>query len=129
MKKGQDPFDLGREQFRGGNFPGALDSFTQAIQADPLRSEAYRLRALVRAALSDPRGSESDFAKAIETSMLDEAAEAIHVDRGITRFGRGDLRGARLDLEHALRLDANDRRAIDYLRKLGQADGTPPGSP
>lgn len=125
-KRTKDPLELGRELYIGGDYPGAVESFSRALATDPLRSEAYRLRGLARAAMRDARGSEGDFARAIETTTLAEATEAIHVDRGVSRFDRGDLDGAKRDLEHALRLDTKDTRAIDYLRRIGQAGGEPP---
>jgi Tfp pilus assembly protein PilF len=117
-KRTSDPLELGRRQLRDGRYIDAETSLTKALGGDALRSEAYCLRAMARTALGNVTGAESDFAQAMETSPLDEAAEFIRVERGIARFNRGKGDIARLDFERALQLNPKDGRAQDYLRRL-----------
>ena len=76
-RKAKDLLEVGRDQVKGGQFAAAIATLSKALEVDPLRSEAYHLRALARVGLGQIVGSESDFAQAIETSSLDEAAGSV----------------------------------------------------
>ena len=128
MNKTKDVFETGRKCQEAGDHAGAIIAFSKALSVDPLRSEAYRLRAISKAILKDALGSEADFANAIETTTLDEACAMIHADRGAARLQRGELVHARVDFVRALEIDPKNMRARELIERTGPAGDDPDDS-
>ena len=88
-----------------GDFRGAIQDFTKAIDINPNDANAYYYRGLAKSDLDDFRGAIQDFTKAIDIDPND--ANAYH-NRGIVKGILLDTNGACLDLKIAFGLGSMD---------------------
>ncbi|MCO5171544.1 MAG: tetratricopeptide repeat protein [Planctomycetes bacterium] len=124
----RDPLARARERLAAGDLAGARADLDRALALDPMRVEAYALRAEVAALLGDVRSAWADLDRAIE---LDPGRAGVLLLRSRLRYELGDLDGSLADAERALALDpleagANLQRARVRLargeREAARAD-------
>ena len=80
----------------------AVNDLTTTLRLDPRRSQVYRMRALVRAALEDWTSLRDDCSAALQ--HLAQTAELYNL-RGTASFRLGDFEGAMADFESAIKLE------------------------
>ena len=59
-------FDQGSEKHGAGNYQGAIDDYTKAIEINPQYVDAYANRGIYREAVNDLKGACVDWRKAAE---------------------------------------------------------------
>lgn len=100
-----------------GDYRGALEDFSRAIELDPLSAQARNNRGLSRMKAEDIDGAISDFSKAIE---LDPEAAAVYFNRGIALIHKSEFHKAIGDFASAAKIDqafeARAREQIEYCR-------------
>ncbi|WAL60393.1 tetratricopeptide repeat protein [Thermocoleostomius sinensis] len=92
----------GLERAASGDYAGAIDQFTQAIELDPDFAPAYGSRGLVRAASGDMEGAILDYSRAIELDPNDAIA---YGGRGVAHAETGEYEAALEDLSRSIELD------------------------
>ena len=100
-------FDQGVEKYKDGNYQGAIDDWSKAIEIDPQNAVAYYNRGLANSNLKDYQAAIDDWSKAIEINP--QHANAYH-NRGSARELVNDLEGACDDWRKAVGL-GNERPA------------------
>ena len=109
----------GAARYQQGDYTGAFEDFSKAIELTPASALAYNNRGLSRVKTEDFDGAVNDFSKAME---LDPNIATIHFNRGIARVHKNDLNMAIEDFAMAARLDQafekRSREQIDYCRSL-----------
>ena len=85
-------------KFDRGNYQGAIDDYTKAIEINPKYDLAYSNRGVARVKLGDTQGAIADYNKAIEINPQDAAH---YYKRGTAKELVGDLEGACADWEEA----------------------------
>ncbi len=99
-----------------GDFTGAAETFTRAIERDPLNAVAHHRRGWARAHLGDLKGEIADWSKAIE---LDPVFAEAYADRAAARVASGDTEGAVADWQQALNLNPDREQVLQpLLRRL-----------
>lgn len=76
----------GNAKYELGDYEGAMQDYTKAIEISPNKPEAYHLRALLKSELEDYREAILDFTMAIE--FRGSALKSINNDSGLY-YGRG----------------------------------------
>lgn len=104
-------FDQGVEKFDAGNYQGAVDDYTKAIEINPQDETAYLTRGVAKRNLNDRQGAIADFTMAIEINPRFVLA---YFNRGEDRFVLGDLRGAMTDFDNAIEIDPQFEDAYYY---------------
>ena len=94
--------DQGVEKYDAGNYQGAIDDYTKAIEINPLDYTAYNNRGHAKRYLNDRQRAIADFTTAIE---INPRIVLAYFNRGIDRFKLGDLRGAITDYDKAIEID------------------------
>jgi Flp pilus assembly protein TadD len=112
----------GRGYFRGlaGDYEGAAEDCTRAIERNPTSSFALSSRAYARLHLGDLDGASADLERALE---LDPGNAYAFENRGRLRHVRGDVSRARADFERALQLDVRRERTASLRIEIGALDG------
>lgn len=85
-----------------GNFPGAIQDYTLALQQDESFVAAYVARGFARLQVKEPDAALEDFNQAI---LLDPKAANAYNLRGALKMLTGDLDGALRDLNETIQLD------------------------
>ena len=85
-------------KFDRGNYLGAIDDYTKALEINPKYDLAYSNRGVARVKLGDTQGAIADYNKAIEINPQDAAH---YYKRGTAKELVGDLEGACADWEEA----------------------------
>lgn len=105
-----------------GQHRAALRNYTAILERDPRNTSALHLRAAV---LVDGRRLDAAAADLDRLLCIDPDHVEGRIDRGYVRFMRGDLNGAKGDLEQALdaaNLDGGSaesaQRLLQHIRKL-----------
>jgi tetratricopeptide (TPR) repeat protein len=95
---------LGRGAIRRekGDYGGAIQDCTRAIEHDPENAQAYRLRGAIHAALGDCDDAIADSTQALRLDPKDAAA---FNNRGTAHGQRGEFDKAIADFSEALKLD------------------------
>ncbi|MCL1889510.1 MAG: tetratricopeptide repeat protein [Desulfovibrionaceae bacterium] len=96
----------------------ALEYLDAAISLQPDYAEAYLRRGMAAAELRDWEEAFADSSRGIR---LKPAADH-YASRALIFMRQGNYLGARKDLERALRLDKNNARAKDFLRRLDKLE-------
>ncbi len=104
-------FDQGLEKYEAGNYQGAIDDYTKAIEINPQNAIAYNNRGIARFKLGDYQGSSADYTKAIEN---DTSQSAAYLNRGLNRERAADLEGACDDWRKAVEL--GNRRPAEWVK-------------
>ncbi|NJN03248.1 MAG: tetratricopeptide repeat protein [Leptolyngbyaceae cyanobacterium SL_1_1] len=81
------------------NYSSALADLNWLLQSDPQDAQAYCLRGIVRAKLSNAQGALQDLAAAMRLAPQDRN---IQYQRALVRLALGDARGALADLKQLL---------------------------
>ena len=105
-------FNQGVEKNKAGDYQGAVDDLSKAIEIDPEFATAFINRGINKGKLKDCQGSIVDFSKALENHPEFGIA---YLDRGITRELANDLQGACDDWRKAADLD--DERSAEWVKK------------
>ncbi|MYA72719.1 tetratricopeptide repeat protein [Candidatus Poribacteria bacterium] len=92
-----------REQ---GDYTGAMEDFTRAIELKPDDTYAYKNRAGVKRELGDYAGAVEDYTQAIKLDPKD--AYYAYNNRGWAKREQGDHTGAMEDYTHAIELNPGD---------------------
>ncbi|RMG19292.1 MAG: tetratricopeptide repeat protein [Planctomycetota bacterium] len=93
----------GRRKALENQFAAAIADYDRAIEKDPGLIDAYLARAEARANRGDFAGALSDATLATENDAGSARAFALRAEA--RAFAKNDIRGARADIERALRLD------------------------
>ena len=102
-------FNQGTDNYEQGNYQGAINDFTKAIENNPQERYAYLNRGVAKAKLEDYQGAVADHTKAIE--IYPEFVSAFE-ERGTAKESLNDLVGACLDW-----------RMAEDLFESGERDG------
>lgn len=121
--KGETPrqfYDLASQQFTKGDFAGAKNSFTRAIELDRLYADAYRGLGMTDLELKDYEGSYHAWLKAVDINPQDEKSKYF-----LGRlFYEADIPNqAAAWLREALKLKPDDYQAMTYLGLSAEALG------
>lgn len=106
----ENPGDAAAYRARGyalsscGDFEGAVQDFSKAIELDPAHAEAYVTRGLARIVVGDYGGAIQDSDMAIE---LDPDYAEAYVTRGLARRNLADYKGAIRDLNTAIKTNSD----------------------
>jgi Flp pilus assembly protein TadD len=111
--------ELGRDQFRNGNFALAERSFREAVEADPNDSNSWVSLAASYDKLGRFELADRAYARAIETGG--ETTEVLN-NLGYSYLLRGDQVQARAQFERALQLDPSNPVIFNNIRLL--SDGS-----
>jgi tetratricopeptide (TPR) repeat protein len=87
-----------------GDYKGAIEDLTKAIELSPKSSLAYNNRGLSKVKIKDLEGAVDDFTKAVE---LDPKNGAAYFNRGIAFVYKRKFKEAIIDFEQASLLDEN----------------------
>ena len=105
-------FDNGYEKAISGDYKGAIEDFTKAIELVPKYAPAYDYRGNTKGRLGDYRGAIQDFTKAIE---LDPKHSSAYHGRGNSKAILGDHKGAILDFTKTIELDPQNANAYGSM--------------
>ena len=105
-------YNQGVEKHDVGNYQGAIDDYTKAIDVDPQNAYAYYNRGKAKYDLLDYQGAIADYTKAIEINPQFASAYSI---RGMSKYLLGDLKGACDDARKAA--DLGDERSAERVRQ------------
>ena len=100
--------EAGNRLYAGGNWQGAIASYSEAIALNPRSDIAYRNRGTSYANLANYNQSAQDFSQAISLSPRNAAA---YVGRGAAYICLQDYSRAASDLTRAIELSPNDGMA------------------
>ena len=95
-------FDNGTARVAQGDYQGAIDDFSRAIEIEPKNPVVYAARGNARTNLGELDDAIADFSKAIE---IDPARRVPYINRGVAKVDKGDLEGAITDYSKAITLD------------------------
>jgi Flp pilus assembly protein TadD len=114
----QELYELATQQFTKGDFAGAKNSFTRAIELDHLYAEAYRGLGMSDLELKDYEGSYRAWLKAVDLDPQDEKSKYL-----LGRlFYEADIPSqAAAWLREALKLKPDDYQAMTYLGLSAEA--------
>ncbi len=76
-------FETGYEKYNRGDYKGAIQDYTKAIELNPRYALAYHWRGNAKFSLKDYRGAIQDYTKAIE---LDPKNAWLYLNRGHVKF-------------------------------------------
>ncbi|MFT3745943.1 MAG: tetratricopeptide repeat protein [Pyrinomonadaceae bacterium] len=105
VKQGDSLYDAGR-------YKEAVDSYNNALNADPNSAAAFAGRCLAKRSLQDNAGALIDCEQALK---LDPNNANAYRGRSMIKRGNNDLKGALADATKAIQIDPNDHKA--YLTR------------
>jgi len=94
-------FNMGDAKLENGDYTGAKEDYTKAIEIDSTFAYAYSRRALTKINLDDHTGAKEDYTKAIE---FDPDYARFYFFRGLINVQLEDFNAACPDLEKAKKL-------------------------
>ena len=83
----------GVEKHKAGNYQGAIDDWSKAIEINPQNAIAYNNRGSAKDDLGDHQGAITDYTKAIG---IDPQNANAYINRSKARLNLGDNKGASL---------------------------------
>ncbi|MBI4616076.1 MAG: tetratricopeptide repeat protein [Planctomycetes bacterium] len=92
----------GTVRYAQGDFTGAIEDYTRAIELDPKNAGAHDGRGNARTQQGDLAGAIEDFTRAIE---IDPKSASTYNNRGIARSVQGEIASAIEDFTRAIELD------------------------
>jgi tetratricopeptide (TPR) repeat protein len=117
----QQLYERGLELCRTGNYPAAVEVFSEAISATPYWAELYYRRGLAYYDSGNPYDAVSDYGKAME---LDNARAEYPYARAIVRLSLKNIPGAMADVDLSIALQRDYAPAYQLkgilFRKGGQ---------
>ena len=84
-------FNQGNEKYEAGNYQGAIDDWSKAIEVNPQGAGSYYNRGIAKDKLGDYQGAIADLTKTIEINP--QYVDA-YLNRGVARELVNDLEGA-----------------------------------
>ena len=121
------PRDAYAHRWRGealrrlGHFSKALADLDQALLLEPEHPWAAASRALVRAALGDAAGAETDFALAL--ARPEQRLAVVFLWKGEWLYSRGRVEEARAAFESSFILEGKDARTLQWRKRLSKESG------
>ena len=113
-KRALPHFEEGISRHQIGDFRGAAESYSKAIEIDPKFAAAFYFRGNAYSALNDSKGAISEYTKAIR---IDPKFTDALLNRGITMRETGNFDGAVSDFSRVIKLNKKDAHAL-YHRGL-----------
>lgn len=104
LRKSENLFRQGLEQFNHGNYHPAITTFSQALQVNPDLAQAYQYRAKSYFYQGNYLEAIKDYSHVLRINPRNAGA---YSDRGLIRAQVGDRPRAMQDYNQALQLDAN----------------------
>ena len=95
-------YSIGREKYEQGNYQGAIDDWSKAIEINPEFAAAYNNRGYAKYNLNDYQGAIADYDKAIENNPQDEI---VYLNRGVAKYNLKDYKGAITDLDQYIEIN------------------------
>ncbi|WP_236104020.1 tetratricopeptide repeat-containing S1 family peptidase [Sphaerospermopsis reniformis] len=125
IKKAQELFKKGNEQFNQSDYQGAIALYNEAIKFNPNFAQAYYNRGSVRNDLGDKQGAIDDFTQAIKINP--NLADAYN-NRGVVRKELGDKQGAIDDFTLAIKFNPNYAPAYNNRGNVRNESGDKQGA-
>ncbi|QIZ72449.1 tetratricopeptide repeat protein [Oxynema aestuarii] len=94
-------YNRGFERLDMGDYRGAVEDYTEALELDPQQATAYNNRGLAHFHLGELDGAIADYSASLE---LNPNESVVYFNRGFAYFNRGDYEAAIADYNNALRL-------------------------
>jgi Flp pilus assembly protein TadD len=117
--RGVDQFNRGVEEFKKGNFWGAIDNFKWAARLMPGNGRYWSYMSL---AYSKVAGRLKDAEEALLTAIKLEPSNAdYHANLGLIYLKAGARKRARGSFEKALRIDPGNEKAKKGLIQIGES--------
>lgn len=107
-----DNLEAGRAKHKSGDYKGAIEDYTKAIELDPKNLDAYAARGYARRMLGDYPESLQDYEKVIE---MDPKNANAYAGRGLTKIKSGDKENGCKDLTTAK--DMGYPRGADLIKE------------
>ncbi len=104
---------------RSGDFSGALDAFSRALELRPDFADAYFGRAWIRDRLDQLEQATTDYSHAIR---IEPQFAAAYGSRGVARFYLNELAEAEMDFEQTLQLGRGELRRFAALWRYLSAE-------
>ena len=118
-------FNSGLDKYEQGDYQGAIDDFTKAIEIHPQNADAYYNRGTTKGKLKDYQGAIADYNKAI--SFYPQSSIA-YLNRGIAKSQLEDYQGAIADYNKVISIDPQNAVAYANRSILKEKQGDLNGS-
>lgn len=109
---GSDEFSYykkrGLEEFNSKNYTECISYLENAIDLNPSSSSSYSYLGIAYYRLGNYTKAIEIFDKLISLPLNNEDAAIAYINRGEIKREKGDLEGANMDIQHALKLDNTD---------------------
>ncbi|HEY9838245.1 MAG TPA: tetratricopeptide repeat protein [Vampirovibrionales bacterium] len=110
-------YNRGFERLDIGDYQGAVEDYTRALQIDSNQPTAYNNRGLAKFQIGDFAGAIADYTRSLE---LNDNEAVVYFNRGFARFNQGDYTGAIGDYTESI-LKAPEQTSAYFYR--GEAYG------
>lgn len=110
LDKAYELFRQGETKLQGGDYPGAIENYSQVLKLDAVNTDAYISRGVARFGLGDKQGAINDFTAALQ---LDANNADVYRKRGGVYMTMGNKRAAREDLQEAAKLSSSQRNGTN----------------
>ncbi|MCT7980900.1 tetratricopeptide repeat protein [Laspinema olomoucense] len=110
-------YNRGFERLDIGDYQGAVEDYTRALQIDGNQPTAYNNRGLAKFQIGDFAGAVADYTRSLE---LNDNEAVVYFNRGFARFNQGDYTGAIGDYTESI-LKAPEQTSAYFYR--GEAYG------
>lgn len=110
-------YNRGFERLDIGDYQGAVEDYTRALQIDGNQPTAYNNRGLAKFQIGDFAGAISDYTRSLE---LNDNEAVVYFNRGFARFNQADYTGAIGDYTESI-LKAPEQTGAYFYR--GEAYG------
>ena len=104
-KNSQDYISGGLAKYHLGNYHGAINDFTQAINIDPNNADAYNNRGNAKKGMKEYQGAIDDYTKAI---MINPKDANTYNNRGTAKNNLKDYQGAINDYTESIKINPNN---------------------
>ena len=110
--------EVGNSRHEFGDYKGAIEAFTLAIEMNPKLGIAYNNRGITKATTGDDSGAIEDFTRSIE---INENYLPAYLNRAASRYNLGDYYGAIEDYGQVIERDPDNviawyGRGISHLQ-------------
>ena len=115
---GEKRFKQGVQEFRGGNFSGAVELFRSAAESDPKNPKYWSYLSLSLTKV--PRGIKDAESALLEAIKIEPANADHYVNLGLIYLRQGAKEKASEQFSKALRIDPGNTKAKKGLKKAGR---------